>query len=102
LSRAYRILFFKKTVTSNTISFDTSTGIPADVRKEVTGLDEFGDIILTKEEVAMFRGGWMDRQGATVNDSARIGELAALSLNFSKPIPRSVYTQIQSANRKAL
>jgi len=97
-----RILFFKKTVTSNTISFDTSTGIPADVRKEVTGLDEFGDIILTKEEVAMFRGGWMDRQGATVNDSARIGELAALSLNFSKPIPRSVYTQIQSANRKAL
>ena len=97
-----RILFFKKTVTENTVTFDKSTGIPADVRMNVTGLDEFGDIVLKREEVAMFRGGWVDRDGATVNDSARIGELAALSINFAKPIPRSVYTQIQSANRRAL
>ena len=97
-----RMMFFKKTVTSSTVTFDKTQGIPAEVRQNVTGLDEFGDIVLSKEEVAMFRGGWADRDGATVNDSARIGELAALSINFSKPIPRSVYTQIQSANRRAL
>lgn len=97
-----RILFFKKTVTSNTVTFDKAQGIPADVRQTVTGLDEFGDIVLNKEEVAMFRGGWVDRENAVVTDSPRIGELAALSINFSKPIPRSVYTQIQSANRKAI
>ena len=97
-----RVLFFKKTVTSNTVTFNTQEGIPMEVRKQVTGLDEFGDIILSKEEVAMFRGGWQDRSGAVVADDPKIGALASLTVNFSNPIPRTVYTQIQSANRKAL
>lgn len=97
-----RILFFKKTVTSNTVAFNADEGIPMEVRKEVTGLDEFGDIILSKEDVAMFRGGWQDRTGATVVDDPKIGALSSMTVNFSNPIPRTVYTQIQSANRKAL
>lgn len=97
-----RILFFKKTVTKKTITIDPSVGIPAEVRAEVTGLDEFGDIILGKEDVAMFRGGWTDRNGLSVSDDPKIGELASMTVNFSNPIPRTVYTQIQSANRKSL
>ena len=97
-----RILFFKKTVTSNTVTFNADEGIPMEVRKEVTGLDEFGDILLSKEDVAMFRGGWQDRTGATVVDDPKIGALSSMTVNFSNPIPRTVYTQIQSANRKAL
>lgn len=97
-----RILFFKKTVTSKTVTFDPASGIPQEVRKEVTGLDEFGDIILNKEEVAMFRGGWQDRTGASVADDPKIGALASMTVNFSNPVPRTVYTQIQSANRKAI
>lgn len=97
-----RILFFKKTVTSNTVTFNANEGIPMEVRKEVTGLDEFGDILLSKEDVAMFRGGWQDRTGATVVDDPKIGALSSMTVNFSNPIPRTVYTQIQSANRKAL
>ena len=97
-----RILFFKKTVTSKTVTFNADEGIPMEVRKEVTGLDEFGDILLNKEDVAMFRGGWQDRTGATVVDDPKIGALSSMTVNFSNPIPRTVYTQIQSANRKAL
>ena len=97
-----RILFFKKTVTSSTVAFNAGEGIPMEVRKEVTGLDEFGDILLDKEDVAMFRGGWQDRTGATVVDDPKIGALSSMTVNFSNPIPRTVYTQIQSANRKAL
>jgi len=97
-----RILFFKKTVTSKTVAFNAGEGIPMEVRKEVTGLDEFGDILLSKEDVAMFRGGWQDRTGATVVDDPKIGALSSMTVNFSTPIPRTVYTQIQSANRKAL
>lgn len=97
-----RILFFKKTVTSSTVAFNADEGIPMEVRKEVTGLDEFGDIILSKEDVAMFRGGWQDRTGATVVDDPKIGALSSMTVNFSNPVPRTVYTQIQSANRKAL
>lgn len=97
-----RVLFFKKSVTSNKVEIDPSVGIPANVRYEVTGLDEFGDIVLSKQEVAMFRGGWQDRTGAIVADDPKIGALASMTINFSNPIPRTVYTQIQSANRKAL
>ena len=97
-----RILFFKKTVTSKTVTFDASNGIPSDVKVEVTGLDEFGDIVLNKEEVAMFRGGWQDRNGNQIVDDPKIGTASSMTINFANPIPRTVYTQIQSANRKAL
>ena len=97
-----RMMFFKKTVTSKTVTFDKADGIPAEVREQVTGLDEFGDIILGKQEVAMFRGGWSDRNGAIVEDTPGIGVSASLSVSFANPVPRTVYTTIQSANRKAL
>ena len=97
-----KILFFKKTVTSNTVSFNAADGIPPEVREQVTGLDSFGDIILKKEEVAMFRGGWQDRDGSLVADDPKIGALSSMTINFSNPVPRTVYTQIQSANRKSL
>ena len=97
-----RILFFKKTVTSKTVTFNAADGIPPEVRKQVTGLDDFGDILLDKEDVAMFRGGWKDRTGANVADDPKIGALSSMTINFSNPVPRTVYTQIQAANRKAL
>ena len=97
-----RMMFFKKTVTSNTVTFNPADGIPAEVRQEVAGLDEFGDIVLGKEDVAMFRGGWSDRNGAIVEDIPGIGISSSLSVSFSNPVPRTVYTTIQSANRKAL
>ena len=95
-------MFFKKTVTSKTVTFNPADGLPAEVREQVAGLDIFGDIILNKQEVAMFRGGWLDRTGAIIEDTPGIGKSASLSVSFTNPIPRTVYTTIQSANRKSL
>lgn len=97
-----RMMFFKKTVTSKTVTFNPADGIPNEVREQVTGLDAFGDIILGKQDVAMFRGGWQDRNGSTVEDKPGIGTSACLSVSFSNPVSRTVYTEIQSANRKSL
>tara|TARA_R110000803_G_scaffold109426_4_gene177818 strand:+ start:3963 stop:5792 length:1830 start_codon:yes stop_codon:yes gene_type:complete len=97
-----RILFFKKTIVSNTVTFTPAEGIPAAVKTEVTGLDEFGDIVLGKQEIAIFRGGWKDRSGGIVVDEPKIGLMASLSVAFTTPIPRTVYTRIQASNRKAL
>ena len=97
-----RMMFFKKTVTSKTVTFNPADGIPNEVREQVAGLDTFGDIILGKQDVAMFRGGWKDRNGSTVEDTPGIGTSACLSVSFSNPVPRTVYTKIQSANRKSL
>ena len=60
-------------------------------------------IIMEKEEVAVFRGGWQDRDGDEILDDAKINAEAALSVNFDEtPVPRTIYTRVQAGNRKAL
>lgn len=94
-----KYVFFKKIEDVNQVKINSGDPIP----NKVKGLDPFGDIILDKEEVAVFRGNWLDRDGDTVADDVRINEDAALSINFDdKPVPRNVYTRLQAGNRRAL
>ena len=94
-----KYIFFKKVEEVKTIDVDASTVIPY----TVAGLDEWGDIIMEKEEVAVFRGGWQDRDGDEIVDKALINAEAALSVNFDPtPVPRTIYTRVQAGNRKAL
>lgn len=67
------------------------------------GLDKYGDIILDKQEVAVFRGGWEDRNGDLVKDEPTIGEMASLSVYFDNPpVPNTVFSRIQAGNRRAI
>jgi hypothetical protein len=94
-----KFVFFKKIEEKTLINIGTNDPIPADV----AGLDEYGDIIMEKEEVAVFRGGWLDRDGETIKDIPSINEDAALTVTFDEtPVPRTVYTRIQSADRKSI
>ncbi len=94
-----KYIFFKQIEEVKTIPVDASTVIPY----KVAGLDEWGDIIMEKEEIAVFRGGWQDRDGDVIIDDARINAEAALSVNFdSEPVPRTIYTRVQAGNRQAL
>ena len=51
-----KYVFFKRTVTKNQVNFEPNAALP----ENVINLDSFGDILLEKEEVALFRGEWMD------------------------------------------
>ena len=94
-----KYIFFKRVEEVKTVDVDATTAIPP----TVAGLDEWGDIIMEKEEVAVFRGGWQDRDGDPIIDDARINAEAALSVNFDEtPVPRTIYTRVQAGNRKAL
>ncbi len=94
-----KYIFFKKIEEVKTVDVDESTVIPY----TVAGLDQWGDIIMEKEEVAVFRGGWQDRDGDDIVDTALINAEAALSVNFDpSPVPRTIYTRVQAGNRKAL
>lgn len=94
-----KYIFFKQVEEVKTVDVDATTAIPP----TVAGLDEWGDIIMEKEEVAVFRGGWQDRDGDEILDDAKINAEAALSVNFDeKPVPRTIYTRVQAGNRKAL
>ena len=94
-----KYVFFKRKVTERKINFEPNAALPEDV----INLDSFGDIILGREEVALFRGGWLDRDGAEIPDDAKLGEQAALSIYFAEPaVPNTIFSKIQSKNRKAL
>lgn len=94
-----KYVFFKKTVQKTTVNINENDPLP----ESVIGMDSFGDIILGKEEIALFRGGWADRTGAMVIDDAKSGEMAALSVYFDEPaIPNTIYTKLQTKNRKAI
>jgi hypothetical protein len=94
-----KYVFFKRTVLKNQVNFEPNAALP----ENVINLDSFGDIILEKEEVALFRGGWQDRDGVKVEDDARLGEQAALSIYFDEPaVPNTVFSKIQAKNRKQL
>jgi len=94
-----KYVFFKRTVTERKISFEPNAALPEDV----INIDSFGDILLGKEEVALFRGGWLDRDGIEMPDDAKLGEQGALSIYFDdKPAPNTIFSKIQAKNRKAL
>jgi hypothetical protein len=94
-----KFVFFKRTVTETQVNFEPNAALP----ESIIGLDSFGDIILGKEDVAMFRGGWIDRDGIKVPDDARAGEMAALSVYFDEPpVPMTIYSSIQTQNRKQI
>jgi hypothetical protein len=94
-----KYVFFKRTVTQNQVNFEAGAALP----ENVINLDSFGDILLEKEEVALFRGGWQDRDGVTVLDDAKMGEMAALSIYFDEPaVSNTVFSRIQAQNRKGL
>jgi hypothetical protein len=94
-----KYVFFKRTVNINTVNIAPNDPLP----ESVIGLDSFGDIILGKNEVALFRGGWNDRDGSVVADGAKAGEQAALSVYFDEPaVPNTIYSRIQTQNRKSI
>jgi hypothetical protein len=94
-----KYVFFKRNVQTTLVNFEPNAPLP----ENVINLDSFGDILLEKEEVALFRGGWVDRDGAPVLDDAKVGEMAALSVYFDEPaVPNTVFSRIQAQNRKAL
>lgn len=94
-----KYVFFKKIEDVKLVTVDASTQIPDHVR----GLDQWGDIIMEKEEVAVFRGGWLDRDGDLIVDDVLMNAEAAVSINFeADPVPKTIYTRVQAGNRRAL
>ena len=94
-----KYVFFKKIEDVKYVNIGPNDPIPSDI----AGLDQWGDIIMDKEEVAVFRGKWLDRDGDEILDKPEIDKEASLSVTFDDtPVPRKIYTRLQATNRKAL
>jgi hypothetical protein len=59
------------------------------------GLDNFGDIVLKKGEVAVIRGGWNDRDGNAYNTELDMNQLCGLTVVFTSATENTIFNKVQ-------
>lgn len=97
-----KFFFFEKNETVQKVNLIPGQPNPVGFDAYV-GLDKYGDIILSKEDLPVFRGGWLDRDGVEVKNMPAINEMASLSVYFDEPpVQRTVFSKLQAANRKSM
>lgn len=62
------------------------------------GLDGFGDIKLSKNEIAIIKGGWRDRNGNEFIEDIKPNILCGLTILFTSPTDNSVYNELANLN----
>lgn len=66
------------------------------------GLDEFGDIIIGSDELAIIRGGWYDRNNNFYEDVPNPNAMSSLNIFFKEAIPYDAYNASNQAAFNAL
>ncbi len=61
------------------------------------GLDEFGDIVIGPEDLAIIRGGWEDRNGTFYEAIPNKNAVSSLNIFFKGTIPNNLYNKTQQA-----
>ena len=61
------------------------------------GLDEFGDVIIGPEDLAIIRGGWEDRNGTFYEATPNKNAISSLNIFFKDTIPNNLYNKTQQA-----
>ena len=62
------------------------------------GLDEFGDVKIESQELAIVRGGWKDRNGNYYEEFPDLKKLCSLNIFFKTAIPNDLYSKTQQKN----
>lgn len=90
-----RYVFFNKEIIDTKINL-----LPGEDPR--LGLDEFGDISISDQELPIIRGGWSDRNDTYYNEFPVNGQPSSLSIYFKEKIKNTLNTRIQSENKKKL
>lgn len=68
----------------------------------IIGLDQFGNIIIGRNELIVLRGGWTDRYGTAYQDGIVRGKPSALNVTIRGIVPRNYNAERNIAQRRAL
>jgi hypothetical protein len=69
---------------------------------EVIGMDQFGDIIIGRNQLVILRGGWQDRNGTVYTEGIVEGRPGPLNITVSSIIPRNFRTELNASNKAAI
>ena len=71
-------------------------------KKMVLGLDEFGDIVFDKDEIAIITGGWGDRAGLYYDKGADYNKISSINIDIRSTVPVTYNTEINNKNKTFL
>jgi hypothetical protein len=66
------------------------------------GLDQFGDIILEKNEVAIISGGWSDRNGVYYDTGANLNKLSSINIELRGVVKNTFNTDLNAITKTNL
>jgi len=64
---------------------------------EVIGMDQFGDIIIGRNQLILLRGGWTDRNGTSYTEDFVDGKPGPLNVTISSIVPNSFRMELNSS-----
>ena len=68
-------------------------------RKILQGLDQFGDIVMEKDEVVIISGGWTDSNDVYYDTGADLNKLSSVNIDVSSMVPVTYNTQVNMINK---
>jgi hypothetical protein len=78
---------------SNQIAIKGLTNVSDSQYNEVIGMDNFGDILIGRNELVILRGGWSDRNGTFFTDSIVAGKPGPLNITIASLVPRNLRSE---------
>lgn len=66
------------------------------------GFDEFGDIIMGKDEIVVISGGWEDRNGIYYDDGASMTTLSSINIDVRSIVPVTYNTRVNNLLKNSI
>ena len=84
-------------VTDQKVLIETKKVVLKEGEDPQLGLDEFGDVVIGVDDLAIVRGGWDDRNGTYYEDIPNQNAISSLNIFFKETIPNNLYNKTQQA-----
>ncbi len=89
-------------ITDQKVLIENKKIVLAEGKDPQLGLDEFGDIVIDPEDIAIIRGGWEDRNGNYYDEVPTDNSLGSLNIFFKEAIANNLYNKTQQAKFDSL
>jgi len=80
----------------NQIAIKNLTNVSQAQLDETIGMDQFGDIIIGRNELVLLRGGWTDRNGTFYTESVVDGKPGPLNITVASIVPRNFRSELSA------
>jgi hypothetical protein len=84
---------------SNQILMSSLTNVSQEQMDQQLGLNQFGDIVIGRNELVLLRGGWKDRNGIEYQEGIVNGKPGPLNVSISRIVPVNFNSSLNNETR---